>query len=193
MHSRSLCLSSYGQWHCSAAPGFLSPDELAWLGDHRIITVGPNPDFPPIEFLDSAGTYKGMSADYLATIGEILGVRFKVVRARNRAELIAMVQQKKVDLLPAIVSSAARRQYLVFTAPWITVPGLVISARQCRSVKELSGKKVAVVDGSIWADYLSSQPVDVSLIRVKMSVQPCNSRPCPVSSAWSPIWPLAAK
>ncbi len=152
---------------CHAAPDFLSPEEQAWLDSHPIISVGMDPDAAPFEFLDSQGRYKGLSVDYLSVVAETLGVSFEPVKARNWAELMEMAQQKKVDLLPTLVASENRRKFLTFTSPWFSVPGVVLSARECGGVEELSGKTVAVVQGSIWDDYFSSHPVDVKLIRVE--------------------------
>ncbi len=154
---------------CHAAPESLSLtlQERNWLNRHQAITVGVDSAAPPFGFMDGNGDYKGMSADYLAYIGTQLGISFTIVTGENWAELMSMARRKEIDLLPAIVSSVNRRKFLSFTTPWITVPGVVISTRECRSLDDLKGRTVAVVDGSIWDDYLSSQAMEVSLVRVK--------------------------
>jgi signal transduction histidine kinase len=145
----------------------LTVQERAWLDRHKVITVGPAPDSPPFEFFDDKGSYRGMSADYLAWIGQQLGVRFKPVHAASWAELMDMARHKKVDLMTGIVPSAGRKKFLVFTEPWITVPGVVIASTGCRSIDDLRGKTVAVVNDSIWDDYLTGRSEDFSLVRVK--------------------------
>ena len=154
---------------CSASADFLTSEERAWLKEHPIITIGPDPDALPFEAIDSAGLYKGLSADYLAHISGVLGVSFKVVKAQHWDELLTMAQQQKIDLLPAIASSPSRRKFLAFTSSWLTVPGVVLSTHPYNSVADLTGKTVAVVRGSIWDDYISSQPVDVRLVQVEDS------------------------
>lgn len=152
---------------CQAGPAFLNAEEQEWLNKHKVITVGADPKSPPIEFIDDQGVYRGMSADYLARIEKMLGVKFKIISGQNWAMLMEMAQQKKVDMLPAIVSSHKRRKFLLFTKPWITVPGVVISTNQCGSINDLANKKVAVVNGSIWDDYLSTHPTNIELVRVE--------------------------
>jgi len=152
---------------CSASADFLSPEERDWLSEHPVITIGPDPDALPFEAIDSDGHYIGLSADYLAHISGVLGISFKVVKTQNWAELMTMAKQQKIDLLPAIVSSAPRREFLSFTSPWLSVPGVVLSTHPYSSVGDLKDKTVAVVDGSVWDDYLSVHPVDVRLIRVE--------------------------
>ncbi len=154
---------------CSAGHNFLTPEERRWLSEHPVITIGPDPDALPFEHIDSDGLYRGLSADYLTYISGVLGVSFKVVKAQNWAELMTMAQQQKIDLLPAIVSSAPRREFLEFTSPWLPVPGVVLSTQPFNSVADLADRTVVVVAGSIWDDYLSTHPVDVRLIRVEDS------------------------
>ena len=154
---------------CSATSNFLTPEERRWLNEHPVITIGPDPDALPFEHIDSDGFYRGLSADYLAYISADLGVSFKVAKAQNWAELMAMAKLQQIDLLPAIVSSAPRREFLTFTAPWLSVPGVVLSTQPFTSVADLADKTVVVVDGSIWDDYVSAHPVDVRLIRVEDS------------------------
>ena len=139
------------------------------MKEHPVITIGPDPDALPFEHIDSDGLYRGLSADYLTYISGVLGVSFKVAKAQNWAELMTMAQQQKIDLLPAIVSSAPRREFLTFTAPWLSVPGVVLSTQPFTSVADLADRTVVVVDGSIWDDYVSAHPVDVRLIRVEDS------------------------
>ncbi len=152
---------------CSASSDFLTPEERNWLREHPVITIGPDPDALPFEAIDADGHYKGLSADYLGYISGVLGVSFKVVKVQKWAELITMAQQQKVDLLPAIVASPSRRKFLEFTSPWLSVPGVVLSTHPYTSVADLSDKTVAVVSGSIWDDYISSNPVPVRLVRVE--------------------------
>jgi signal transduction histidine kinase len=152
---------------CAAAPTFLTPQEISWLQDHPNIIVGPDPNAPPFEFLDSAGNYKGMSSEYLAQISKMLGITFTVAKAQNWAQVLTMAQEKKIDLVPAIVPSATRRKYLQFTSPWISVPGVVLSAQGCDTLEDLAGETVAVVTGSIWDDYITNNSVDVKLVRVE--------------------------
>ncbi|MEA2101466.1 MAG: hypothetical protein U9P80_02685, partial [Thermodesulfobacteriota bacterium] len=55
---------------CAGGKLSLSDTEIQWIKDHRVITIAPDPDFPPIDFFDSKGTYKGIAADYIESIEE---------------------------------------------------------------------------------------------------------------------------
>ena len=51
-----------------------------------------------------------------------------------------------------------RSEFMLFTAPFISMPGIIMtlsgSGLDNINVKDLAGKKVAVVDGYSWHDFL---------------------------------------
>ena len=57
----------------------LTPKEKQWLVNHPEITITSAPDAPPINFFDANNRLSGIAADYLALIGEKLGIKFAVV------------------------------------------------------------------------------------------------------------------
>jgi hypothetical protein len=58
----------------------LSASERAWLSAHPVIRVAPDPDFPPIEWFDKSGEFRGIAADIVQRAEERLGIRFAIVR-----------------------------------------------------------------------------------------------------------------
>ncbi len=50
----------------------LSPQEQAWLAEHPVVLLAPDADFPPIEFFDEQGQYRGIAADYAALVEQRL-------------------------------------------------------------------------------------------------------------------------
>jgi PAS domain S-box-containing protein len=53
----------------------LSPQEQAWLAEHPVVLLAPDADFPPIEFFDEQGQYRGIAADYAALVEQRLESR----------------------------------------------------------------------------------------------------------------------
>ena len=72
-----LLLTIGGQ--CLANPPLdLSPEERAWLAEHKdSLTLSFDRSFPPIEFEKPDGTFTGLSADLIARIEERLGITFR--------------------------------------------------------------------------------------------------------------------
>jgi signal transduction histidine kinase len=145
----------------------LTVTEQEWLAAHPLIRIGPDPDAAPFEWFTPEGEYKGMAADYVRLIEEKLGVAFEIVHARDWTQVLEMVRNGEIDVLSAVAVSPQREQYLVFTEPHITVPGVVISSKDFNSIEELYGHKVAVVANYVWDDLITHHEVDVRLLRVE--------------------------
>lgn len=50
-------------------PDPLLPAERAWLAAHPHIRVASDPDYPPVEFFDDQGLYRGTAAETLMLLG----------------------------------------------------------------------------------------------------------------------------
>ena len=72
----------------------LTPQERDWLSAHPVIRLAPDPDFPPVEFFDQEGTYRGITADFVALIERSLGLRFSIVRLPNWDAILAADKNK---------------------------------------------------------------------------------------------------
>lgn len=128
----------------------LTEAEQKWLIDHRVINVGYDPDFPPLEFLDQ-GVYTGIGADYLKLIEQRLGIEFRVASdIGSWGQTVDMAKSRKIDLLPVLTASTKRREYLNFTEPYISYPLVIITHDNYGFVAGLgdfAGKRVAVPKG----------------------------------------------
>ena len=152
----------------SGVPG-LSEAERSWLADHPVIRVAPDPDFPPFEFLDRAGRYQGMAADYVGLLEKKLGIRFEVQRLESWTAVLEKARAREVDLLPAAARTPQREEYLAFTAPHIRLPGVILTSTQTQgalSLDALAGRSVAVVNGYVWHDLLANDHPDIKLVPV---------------------------
>ncbi len=78
----------------SAAALELTEEEEKWLSDHPVIRVGVDPAWPPYEFIDEQGIYRGIGADYLALLSEKLGVHFQVSPAQTWTTTQTQLKQK---------------------------------------------------------------------------------------------------
>ena len=55
----------------------LTINEKIWLSQHPVLRVGIDIGWPPFEYVDEAGIYKGITAEYLRLLEPKLGVRFQ--------------------------------------------------------------------------------------------------------------------
>jgi len=96
---------------CYATNGqpVLLPQEQAWLSEHPIIRVAPDPYFPPIEWIDSSEAFQGIAADYTRLVEKMLGVKFQIVQCATWDEVLTKAKNRDVDMLFAAAQTPNRR------------------------------------------------------------------------------------
>jgi diguanylate cyclase (GGDEF)-like protein/PAS domain S-box-containing protein len=147
----------------------LTPAERAWLAEHPVIRLAPDPDFPPIEFIDGDGNYQGIAADYAALVERKLGIKFTITRLQSWDEVLEKAQSREIDMFGAASKSPQRAKYMTFTQPHIQLPGVIIVRNDVAGelqLDDLQQKRVAVVSGYIWQDLLLNDFPDLQLRRV---------------------------
>jgi ABC-type amino acid transport substrate-binding protein/DNA-binding response OmpR family regulator/HPt (histidine-containing phosphotransfer) domain-containing protein len=123
----------------------LTPEEHAWLEQHRVLRVGGDEDWPPLDFVDSEGTYRGISADYLKLLGERLGMEFSMVADVSWSEILDRARARSLDLVSTISRSEEREQYLSFTHPYFSVPYRIYAHRDDQRITGLEGLEGLIV------------------------------------------------
>ncbi|MRR55002.1 MAG: PAS domain S-box protein [Deltaproteobacteria bacterium] len=128
-------------------PDLLSTAERAWLKDHPVIRLAPDPDFPPVEYFDRNGRYQGITADYVAHIEKKLGIRIQIVHLPNWDEIISKAKSRQIDAYVA-TKTPQRAEYLLFTSPFLEFPVVIIAREKVKgtlTLEKLTGMKVSVV------------------------------------------------
>lgn len=147
----------------------LTPEERAWLAEHPVIRLAPDPDFPPIEFIDEEGNYRGIAADYAALVERRLGIRFTIVKLDTWDEVLQKAQAREVDMFGAASKSPQRTEYMNFTRPHIELPGAIIVRSEVTGklgLKDLENLHVGVVSGYVWQDLLLNDYPDLNLAKM---------------------------
>jgi len=137
--------------HCLANPPLdLSPEERAWLAEHKdSLTLSFDRSFPPIEFENPDGTFTGLSADLIARIEERLGITFRK-QGIPWTQALEGLQDGTTALAPAIANNAERSAYTLFTQPFVRIPLVIVTSHHMKgalSLEDLAGMRVAVVRG----------------------------------------------
>lgn len=159
--SAGIVLSSFA----SEGPGF-SEEEQAWIDAHPVVRVAPDPDFPPIEFVDKDGNYRGIAADFLRLLEKKLPLKFEIVSLKNWDEVIAQAKSRQIDMFGAAVPTPERLKYMRFTRPYVEFPAVVLvrdSAKNFPVLSELKGKSVAVVSNYADHEYMKRVYPDIPL------------------------------
>ncbi len=145
--------------------GWLTSEESNWLKTNPVITLAPDPDFPPIDFFEN-GYYIGIAADFISIIEEKTGIQFKIVQMESWESILDAVRNRLIDGIPAAAQTPERKRYIHFTEPFIELPGVIITRSNVKSdlnVNDLNGMKVSVVSGYLWQEFIEADNPGIKL------------------------------
>jgi len=148
----------------------LTETERAWLRDHPVIRVAQDPSWAPIEFVDERGTPSGMTADYLRLIEGRLGVKFLQEKNLSWQEAYTRLKTWEIDMTTSVAMTSEREMFWTFTKPYMIIPIVIITRSDVTYVadlRELEGKKVAVVSGYVSETWIARDYPKIQLVRVQ--------------------------
>ncbi len=152
-----------------------SDKEKAWIANNKSnLKVTPDPAFPPIDFFDEKGNYKGVSADIIKLIEDRTGLQFSIIRTKNWNTALIDVENKKSDIVLPTQKTAERLKYLLFTEPYIEVPTVIVTTRKNKSFSSidlLRNKRVAVIKNhAIIEQFIEPKYPFLNIILVKNAI-----------------------
>jgi polar amino acid transport system substrate-binding protein len=156
-----------------AAASSLTAEELAWMEKHPVIRVAATVDWPPFEFVDGEGKYRGINADILRHVAEWAGFTIEPVTGMW-PELYPMLLNGELDLSPGMQASPTRREHLLFTRPFLNFPHAIYHHRDrggFDGMASLAGKRVAVEKDYYEHEYLREHHPEVVLVPVPNALQ----------------------
>src|SRR6218665_1474322 len=142
----------------SAAP--LSEAQQAWVKAHPVVRVGIESNgWAPFDVIDEKGRHTGLSGDYLALLGQRLGLRFEPVLMKDWASALKALRNGQVDLLPSVAKTPAREAFMLFSEPYLTSSSLIFSRgdQAVQRLTDLAGKRVAIESGYVSHTLLRDQ------------------------------------
>lgn len=148
----------------------LTEEEKIWLREHPVISVVQDPFWAPIEFADENGKPSGISADYLSIIEKRLGITFKRIKRLNWQEAYSQLKRWEIDMTTSVTVSPDRKKFWAFTKPYLNIPIVIIVHKDVNYIsdmKELTGKRVAVVEGYVAEELIEREYPDIQLVKVK--------------------------
>ncbi|WP_438866583.1 transporter substrate-binding domain-containing protein [Pseudomonas sp. L1(2025)] len=130
----------------------LSEGERDWIEQHPVVKVLVNDDLPPLSFVDENGNFRGITADVLARVSLLSGLKFDLQRGNAPGRMLDEVKAGNADALAAFIPNIERGNELLFTRPYLTTPLVLISPgtpQEVPTLDVLAGKKIAVVHNNL--------------------------------------------
>ncbi len=152
----------------------LTAEERQWLNNHPTIRIGVDPAYPPFEFIDKDGVYRGMAPEYLKLIGNRLGVEFKVVPGLTWKQVVEGAKNGTVDMVPIMSNTAERRKFLNFTQPYLSFPVVVITQNNAPSISglaDLAGKTMAIPEGFSDIGEIENNHPSIKIIKTRNQLE----------------------
>lgn len=137
----------------------LTADErnfIATLGRVRVAVEATG--WPPFESFDGKGDFRGIAADYLKLVGRELGINFRIVRDLAWDDILRAARDREIDLLPSAASTPDRREYALFTLPYVRSPMVIVTRDDVdfvAAVEDLADNEIGVVGGYATDEMLS--------------------------------------
>jgi len=146
----------------------LTQEEKTWIHKQSILKAGIEVDWPPFE-LDENGEARGYSIDLLRLAGQKVGLEFEFISGPTWSQLMAMLNNGEIDILPTIVKTKDRNDIISFTSAYMSGPVVLVSQENDQSVRNMSdlkGKRLAMVDDYYYEPSLRRSYPNVTLIPV---------------------------
>jgi len=105
---------------------FLTPQERAWIEELPPLSLGVDPAWPPMEFLDSQGLHSGVSSSYIDLLGRALGLDIRPVSFPRWEKTLEAAREGTVDMLSAAIKTDERQEFLLFSRPYASMSTLVV-------------------------------------------------------------------
>ncbi len=153
----AIFLLAVAEIACAAAVT-LPPEAVTWLAEHGPVKMAPDPDLAPIEFIDSGGRQRGLSADLTAMLAARTGMRVQMLRKDRFDAVLAALEAGELDVASSVFNSPARNQRFLFSTPYLRLPGALIGRRGgpvTSELDDLRGGQIAVVEGHVWQELLA--------------------------------------
>lgn len=150
----------------------LTTEERLWLKNNPVLRVAINNSFPPVEFFDGEGRAQGIAVDYLRQLEALLNVEFDFCSIGSWRATVEGLQLRTLDVAAAIQQTDSRKEYLGFTETYLNMDVGVFARGNhyyINDLRQLNGKRVAVLDKSFIHDAIKIDYPDIELVPVATS------------------------
>jgi len=142
-------------------------EEIAWIKSHPEIEHGYEPNWAPYGLYEN-GEYVGIVADYLDIVEKETGINFVAGPQVVWGETIRKLKSGELKMVPCAGISDLRKEYLYFTAPYITVPLVIVTAKDAKhfigEMEGLNQMKLAIPQNYYTRDMIAKDYPEIELV-----------------------------
>ncbi len=139
------------------------------LNKHGKIVYGSDQSSPPLRYKDNTdGQYKGMVVDLINALSIQVGQDISFEPNNWWKESLDSLSNKSIDFFD-LIESEERSKKFIFTDPVYTLRGNILKHKnsEIKGYKDLSGKKVAILEGDYSIEFLKNKVKDLDIVLTK--------------------------
>jgi len=143
--AQPLQLLNYESPHHHELP--LSGDDWQWLRNKRELVLGTSQqNLPPLEMVNEAKEYEGITADYVGLLADALGVKISVRAYDTREQVFNALAKGEIDFMGSVTQGEAEQRQLLRSQRYlINRPTLVARQGDSPSLKNgLQARRLAI-------------------------------------------------
>ncbi len=126
--------------------------------EKRIIRIGGDNNYPPYEFVDDDGNFRGFNVDIMNAVAIELGIEIDL-KSMSWAEAMLRLESGELDLVQGMTKSSYREGLFDFSEPLIINSQAIFVKKDSTDVavlNDLIGKKVSFQEADISMEIASS-------------------------------------
>jgi len=146
-----------------------SERELAYLQSRGPIRMCVAPDWMPAEGIDQQGRHTGMAADFIRLMARRGGLNIELVPAKTWEESFALGQRRQCDIFSLLMDSPSRHSFLLFTTPYLEIPGVIATSVHVpfvASLDQVKGERLGHMRGFAGMELLRERHPGIHLVEV---------------------------
>jgi len=135
----------------------------------RPVRIGGDYNYPPYEYLDEDGLPTGYNVELSQAIAHVMGMEINI-QLGPWAEMRQALDNGDVDVLMGMAHTSGRLDEVEFSIPHAKVHQSIWVRRgnvTIRNVKDLAGKEVIVMKGSVMHDFMIDNEIPANLFLVE--------------------------
>lgn len=150
----------------------LSVEEALWREKNPKIQVGLTRNWPPVEYVDKQGAFKGINPDIFNLLSQRSNIEFEYVSYPSFSLLYQALLDGEVDVIGSIMATPERSEKLLFTESYWSMPWVIVHpfelGRQL-TIESFKGRTLAISKGQFLVSSIRKEYPSINLRLVDSS------------------------
>jgi len=123
----------------------INTTSISFALEKEVLRIAGDNNYPPYEFIDKDGNYRGFNVDMMRAIAIELGIDIELI-PMSWQEAMEALEKGEVDAVQGMTKSSIREEKFEFSSPLVTNSQAIFVLKDTNyisSLKDLEGKKVS--------------------------------------------------